>query len=258
LIQEKFQTLPLLIFLFLFVLVKEVSLGEVVLNFLRVKEGFWIYSKLCLLFLLFDLVGNRESLETNRLKTLLNQRKIFRADFLFELWFLDFPLLLDDYLVTIIAEKWLGATQQLVEDTADWPNVWFFGLKPSSQLLWWTIGRCTTLRVRAKPVLIHTFWHAQIEELDLVRAFILDKIEVCQKLCCTFRIKRSTTAQAIEFYTDVSRLQIAMYNLLLTQIVLRLKEMIKYFPCLFLGEDSTFINKLSIVNELLKVGIAIL
>ena len=58
LIQKKLQTWPLLIFLFLFVLVKEVSLGEVVLHFLRVKEGFLIYSKLSLLILLFYLVSN--------------------------------------------------------------------------------------------------------------------------------------------------------------------------------------------------------
>jgi hypothetical protein len=38
--QENLQTYPLLIFLFFFVLVKKVSLGEVVLNILRVKEGF--------------------------------------------------------------------------------------------------------------------------------------------------------------------------------------------------------------------------
>ena len=94
--QEKLQTWPFIIFLFFFVLVKEVSLGEVVLNFLRVKEGFQIYSKLGLLILLFDLVSNRESLETNQLETLLNQRTIFLADFLFELWFIDVPLLLED------------------------------------------------------------------------------------------------------------------------------------------------------------------
>ena len=45
-------------FLFFFVLVEEVSLGKVVLNFLRVKEGFEIYGKLGLLILLFDLVSN--------------------------------------------------------------------------------------------------------------------------------------------------------------------------------------------------------